>query len=103
MESEFNLDEITLQGQIVPEHPGVLFGRFFVRRLSIPRKELPLALGISRHECDALLEGKIPVTRQLARSMSDVVGNDPDFWERMQSIYNFWHKHTQLAIVAPRL
>ncbi len=74
-----------------PVHPGQVLSEGYLKENGITISEMAEALNISRNEMGSIVNGKKPVTNEIAIKLAKVVGNTPDVWIRLQSKYDFWY------------
>ena len=70
-----------------PPHPGRIVRKEIIEAFELTVGEAALALGVSRPHLSQLLNGKAGVSPEMAIRLSKALGNNPDFWLRLQKQY----------------
>lgn len=73
-----------------PSHPGELLRMDVFPARGMDAPEIAQALGISCQSLDELLAARNPVTPDLAERLSQLLGNGPGLWIRMQAAHDNW-------------
>jgi antitoxin HigA-1 len=73
-----------------PSHPGELLQEI-LPALSMTKREVADALGISRQHLHDILTERKPVSPEVAVRLGAAFGDGPDVWLRMQAAYDAWH------------
>lgn len=73
-----------------PMHPGELVSEV-VESLKMPVTEIAKGIGISRQHLYAIMNGKKPVTPEVATRLGAAFGNGPELWLKLQLTYDLWH------------
>jgi addiction module HigA family antidote len=68
-------------------HPGE-FLREFLEELSTSQAECARAIGVSPMRISHVIKGDRPVTAELALLLGRVLGQSPEYWLNLQSIYD---------------
>lgn len=72
-----------------PVHPGAIIADIIGSSdFGHSKVAVAKALGINRNGLYQLLEGRNAITANMALRLSKVIGNDPDFWMRLQANYD---------------
>lgn len=71
-----------------PVHPGESLREIVLPALGKPKTEIARLLGISRQTLYDVLNGKQPVTANLALRVGKLVGGEPEIWLSMQQAYD---------------
>ena len=74
-----------------PTHPGVFLREEVLPSLSVPKSEIAEALGISRTHLYEILNGKTPITADMAVKLGAFFRVSPDVWMNMQARYDLHH------------
>lgn len=69
-----------------PEPPRVadVLRRHFLGLEGVTQESLGVALGVSRHSVNELMNGRRAVTAVMALRLARVLGTDPQFWMNLQ-------------------
>lgn len=70
-----------------PPHPGRIVRQEIIEAFSLKVGEAAEALGVSRPHLSQLLNGRAGISPEMAIRLSKALGNDPDFWLRLQKQY----------------
>jgi len=73
-----------------PAHPGEFLKDDLLPRYGLSRKELAAHLGLSTYLVGQFLNGKRPVTCDLAMRLGKAFGHGARFWLGMQMQYDLW-------------
>lgn len=68
----------------IPTHPGVILREDFLVPLGVSQAALARHLGRTRQSVNAVVQGKSPVTPDLAWALSGALGTTPEFWVQLQ-------------------
>ena len=82
--------------EVSPAHPGELVADLLEdsRRT---KGEVASMLRVSRQTLYRLLEGKSPVTPEMAVRLGKLVGNGPKLWLNMQAAHDAWEASRRFA------
>ena len=78
------------KGMFNPAHPGEVFRDGYLHALGLTQAKAAELLGVSRKTVSELVNGRAPVTAEMAMRISLVFGTDPAFWLRMQATRDAW-------------
>jgi addiction module HigA family antidote len=73
--------------KLSPIHPGMFLAEL-LDELSINQAELGRALGVSAMRVSHLVNGKRPVTAEMALRLARFFGQTPQYWLNLQSRYD---------------
>ncbi len=73
--------------KLSPVHPGAFLAEL-LDELSISQAELARALGVSAMRVSHILNGKRPVTAEMAMRLARFFGQTPQYWLNLQSRYD---------------
>lgn len=81
-----------------PPHPGQILKEFFPDGLTL--NEAAKRLRVSRQTLSAVINGRAGITADMALRLASALGNQADFWLRLQMQYDLWHakKHAPKGI-----
>lgn len=71
-----------------PPHPGRIIRQECLEPYNLTVGQLADALGVSRTHMSQLLNGKASISPEMAVRLSKAMGNNPDFWLRLQRQYD---------------
>ena len=71
-----------------PSHPGQIIRQECLEAFGLSVAEAAGALGVTRQALNNVVSGKSGITPEMAVRLSKAVGNDPDFWLRLQRQYD---------------
>jgi addiction module HigA family antidote len=81
----------------VPPLPGLLVRQLVLDNLGIKPIELARAMGISNVRVHHILNGKAPITANVALRLGVVTATDPAFWAKAQLDYALHGKRQELS------
>ena len=71
-----------------PSHPGEIIRHEFIEYLDISLGEAAELLDMDARQLTAIVECREPITLNIARRLSLVVGSNTDMWLRLQAGYD---------------
>ncbi|MBA3506207.1 MAG: HigA family addiction module antidote protein [Betaproteobacteria bacterium] len=71
-----------------PPHPGRIVRQECLLPFNLSVADAAKGLGVSRQTLNQLLIGKSALTPEMAVRLSKAIGNEPDFWLRLQRQYD---------------
>jgi len=77
-----------LVGGLAPVHPGAFLKEDILPYVSMSKKDVADALGVSRAQLYAILSENTPITAAMALRLGKLFGNGPDLWLNMQGRYD---------------
>lgn len=81
-----------------PTHPGALLREDMIPATGRPKAEIAQMLRISRQHLNDNLAERTRIGSDIALLLSELFGNTPLFWIRMQSTYDVWHASRKVAL-----
>lgn len=81
-----------------PAHPGQILLDGFIEPNNIKIKALAEHLGFSRETLSRVLNGKTPMTSNLALSLEEAGIGTAKLWLNLQTKYDLWHLKQQRSI-----
>jgi addiction module HigA family antidote len=97
-----DIGKATIQGQLIPEHPGVILKQTIFPELHLPLAQIERRLELSHAELAKVLNGKEDIGSGLADKIAALVGGDPNTWLSLQAVYNvFLAKKAQVPDGGP--
>ncbi len=73
-----------------PAHPGEILRELYLAPLGVTVTQAATALGVTRKHVSAIVNGRAPVTPDMALRLAAAFGTEPEFWVNMQSQYDLW-------------
>lgn len=83
-----------------PTHPGEFLREDVIPATGRPKTEIARMLGISRQHLYDILEGKKPVTANVAVRLGKLFGNGAGSWLRMQAAHDAWIAEREVDLTA---
>lgn len=83
-----------------PSHPGELLAEVVIPATGRPKAEIARLLGISRQHLYDILDGKKPVSANVAARLGKLFGDGTGVWIRMQGAYDAWHAERDVDLNA---
>ena len=73
--------------KLAPVHPGRFLAEL-LQELSVSQRQLARAIGVSAMRVSHVVNGKRPVTAEMALRLSRFFGQTPQYWLNLQSRYD---------------
>jgi addiction module HigA family antidote len=73
--------------KLLPVHPGAFLAEL-LKELSISQAQLARAIGVSAMRVSHLVNGKRPVTAEIALRLARFFGQTPQYWLNLQNRYD---------------
>jgi len=73
-----------------PAHPGEILRELYLEPLGITITEAAEALGVSRKHVSAIINGRAPVTPDMAMRLAAAFVTEPELWVNLQAQYDLW-------------
>lgn len=73
-----------------PPHPGAILLEMYIKPLKVTITEAADALGVSRKHVSAIINGRVPVTPDMAMRLAAVFGTEAALWVNLQAQYDLW-------------
>jgi len=73
-----------------PAHPGEILREMYLKPLGITVTQAAKALGVSRKHVSAIVNGRSPVTPDMALRLAAAFATEPELWVNMQAQYDLW-------------
>ena len=73
-----------------PSHPGEILKTMYMDPLGVTVTRTAEALGVTRKHVSAIVNGRAPVTPDMAMRLAGVFGTDPEIWVNLQAQYDLW-------------
>jgi antitoxin HigA-1 len=86
-----------------PAHPGEILKTMYMEPLEVTITRTADALGVSRKHVSAIVNGRAPVTPDMAIRLAIAFDTDPDIWINLQAQYDLWSVKRQARPKVKRL
>jgi antitoxin HigA-1 len=86
-----------------PAHPGEILAEMYMGLLGVTVTQAADALGVSRKHVSAIVNGRAPVTPDMAARLAGVFGTEPDIWIHLQAQHDLWQLRQQARPKVKRL
>jgi len=73
-----------------PAHPGEILRELYLKPLGVTVTQAAEALGVTRKHVSAIVNGRAPVTPDMAVRLAAVFATEPELWVNMQAQYDLW-------------
>ena len=73
-----------------PVHPGEILREMYLKAMRVSITEAAEALGVSRKHVSAIVNGRAPVTPDMAMRLAAVFATEAQFWVNLQAQYDLW-------------
>ena len=73
-----------------PTHPGEILRELYLKPLGITVTQAAKALGVSRKHVSAIVNGRSPVTPDMALRLAAAFATEPELWVNMQVQHDLW-------------
>ena len=73
-----------------PSHPGEVLSELYLTPLGVTVTAAADALGVSRKHVSAIVNGRAPVTPDMALRLAAAFDTEPELWVNLQSQYDLW-------------
>lgn len=73
-----------------PAHPGEILRDLYLDPLGITITQAAEALGVSRKHISAIINGRAPVTPDMAMRLAVAFATEPDIWINLQAQHDLW-------------
>lgn len=73
-----------------PAHPGEILKAMYLEPMGISITKAADALGVSRKHVSAIVNGRVPVTPDMAVRLAGVLGTEPEIWINLQAQHDLW-------------
>jgi antitoxin HigA-1 len=73
-----------------PSHPGAILLEMYLKPMNVTITEAADALGVSRKHVSAIVNGRSPVTPDMAMRLAAVFGTDAALWVNLQAQHDLW-------------
>ena len=73
-----------------PAHPREILRDLYLEPMNVTITEAAEALGVSRKHVSAIVNGRSPVTPDMAMRLAAVFSTEPEVWVNLQAQYDLW-------------
>jgi len=73
-----------------PAHPGEILRELYLNPLAVTITKAAQALGVTRKHVSAIVNGRAPVTPDMAVRLAAAFDTEPEIWVNMQAQYDLW-------------
>ncbi|MDO8706030.1 MAG: HigA family addiction module antitoxin [Sulfuricaulis sp.] len=73
-----------------PAHPGEILLEMYLQPLRVTITQAAKALGVTRKHVSAIVNGRAPVTPDMALRLASAFATEPELWVNMQAQYDLW-------------
>lgn len=73
-----------------PAHPGEILRELYLAPLGITVTAAAKALGVTRKHVSGIVNGRTPVTPDMALRLAAAFATDPELWVNLQAQYDLW-------------
>lgn len=73
-----------------PAHPGEILRDLYLEPMNVTITEAAEALSVSRKHVSAIVNGRAPVTPDMAMRLAAVFSTEPEVWVNLQAQYDLW-------------
>lgn len=73
-----------------PAHPGEVLRELYLDPMGVTISDAAEALGVSRKHISAIVNGRVPVTPDMAMRLALALNTTPDLWINLQAQYDLW-------------
>lgn len=80
-----------------PAHPGEILRELYLKPLGVTITQAAGALGVTRKHISAIVNGRTPVTPEMALRLAKAFATEPEIWVNLQSQYDLWQVRKKAA------
>jgi addiction module HigA family antidote len=91
-----NQATVTLKKQVRPVHPGEVIADL-LEDLEMTAIDFAKKLDVSAETVEAIVQGHLPVTVDMAIRLGKALGNGPQLWLNLQQKVDIWDKMHEKA------
>ena len=73
-----------------PSHPGEILRELYLKPMGVTITEAADALGVTRKHISAIVNGRAPVTPDMAMRLAVTFATEPELWVNLQAQYDLW-------------
>lgn len=84
-----DLEKILLERKVRPTHPGEVI-LDILEDLEITQTKFAEVIGVSRRSVNEIIQGRRPITVDMAIRIGKALGNGPQLWLNLQQKVDIW-------------
>jgi addiction module HigA family antidote len=73
-----------------PAHPGEILRELYLKPLGITITQVAESLGVTRKHVSTIVNGRAPITPDMAVRLAMAFRTEPEIWVNMQAQYDLW-------------
>jgi antitoxin HigA-1 len=73
-----------------PSHPGEILRELYLKPMRVSITEAAAALGVSRKNFSAIVNGRAPVTPDMAMRLAVAFETEAELWVNLQAQHDLW-------------
>ncbi len=73
-----------------PAHPGEILRELYLKPLGITITQVAESLGVTRKHVSTIVNGRAPITPDMAVRLTMAFRTEPEIWVNMQAQYDLW-------------
>jgi addiction module HigA family antidote len=73
-----------------PSHPGEILRELYLKPMGVTITEAAEALGVTRKHISAIVNGRAPVSPDMAMRLAVTFATEPELWVNLQAQYDLW-------------
>ena len=73
-----------------PAHPGEILRELYLKPMHVTITQAAEALGVSRKHISAIVNGRVPVTPDMAMRLAVVFATEAQLWVNLQAQHDLW-------------
>ena len=84
-----DLEKILLERKVRPTHPGEVISDI-LEDLEVTQTKFAEVIGVSRRSVNEIIQGRRPITVDMAIRIGKALGNGPQLWLNLQQKVDIW-------------
>jgi antitoxin HigA-1 len=84
------MGKVSINRKRRPTHPGAILREDILPAAGINQTQLADLIGVSRRTVHEVVQGRRPISVDMAQRLSRILGNSPQFWLNMQQAVDLW-------------
>jgi len=73
-----------------PAHPGEVLREMYLKPMKVTITQAADAMGVSRKHISAIVNGRVPVTPEMAMRLAAAFATEAAFWINLQAQHDLW-------------
>jgi addiction module HigA family antidote len=73
-----------------PAHPGEILREMYLEPMDVTITQAAEALDVTRKHVSAIINGRAPITPDMAIRLAAALRTDAEFWMNLQTQYDLW-------------